>query len=135
MANLDGSPGALFEELRAIMVRLRSPDGCPWDREQKMEDLARYIREEADEVAAAIESGDPGHMAEELGDLLFNIIFATRLGEEEESFDMVQVITGIRDKLIRRHPHVYGDAHASNPEEVLEHWHRVKAEEKAKRNG
>ena len=65
------------------MVRLRSPDGCPWDREQKMEDLARYIREEAAEVVAAIKSGDAGHTAEELGDLLFNIIFAARLGEEE----------------------------------------------------
>ena len=130
MTEPPSSPEALFGELRALMVRLRSPDGCPWDREQTMADLARYIKEEADEVVEAVAEGRPEAIAEELGDLLFNIIFATRLGEEAGAFDMNEVITGIRDKMVRRHPHVFGDAKADTPEEVLEHWNRVKAAEK-----
>jgi len=99
-----------------------------------MADLARYIKEEADEVVEAVAGGRPEDIAEELGDLLFNIIFATRLGEESGAFDMNQVITGIRDKMVRRHPHVFGDAKADTPEEVLVHWNRVKAAEKAGKN-
>ena len=112
------------------MARLRAPDGCPWDREQTMEDLGRYIREEADEVVDAIERGDPDHVRDELGDLLFNIIHAARIGEERGQFTVTEVIEGARDKIIRRHPHVFGDAEARTKEEVLEHWNRIKAEEK-----
>jgi len=112
------------------MARLRGGEGCPWDREQKMEDLARYIREEAEEVAQAIASGGRAEVAEELGDLLFNVIFAARIAEEEGSFDLGAVLTGIRDKIVRRHPHVFGGATASTPEEVLLHWNRVKEEER-----
>ncbi len=126
------SPEELFGELRVIMDRLRSPDGCPWDKEQGLSDLGRYIVEEAEEAAEAIRKGDPEHVAEELGDLMFNIIFAARIGEEEGTFDMAQVLSGIRDKMVRRHPHVFGDAEASTPEEVLVHWNRAKAQEKRK---
>jgi len=123
----------LFRELVEIMARLRSENGCPWDREQKMEDLGRYIREEADEVVAAIAEGDLDHVAEELGDLLFNILHAARIGEEDGAFDLTTVLRGVRDKIVRRHPHVFGDATATTTEEVLEHWERVKGEEKRDR--
>jgi len=115
------------------MARLRGPGGYPWDREQTLKDLGRYIREEADEVAKAIEAGDRTHVCEELGDLLFNVIHAARIAEEEGAFDIRQVIEGARDKIVRRHPHVFGDAKATTTEEVLAHWERVKAEEKRAR--
>ena len=126
-------PESVFRELVEIMARLRAPDGCPWDREQTMEDLGRYIREEADEVKQAVEQGDRAHIAEELGDLLFNILHAARIAEEEGAFDLRQVLVGVRDKIVRRHPHVFGDAEANTTEEVLEHWERVKAEERQQR--
>ncbi len=123
-------PGEAFRELVLIMARLRGPGGCPWDREQTLKDLARYLREEADETAKAIESGDMAHVREELGDLLFNLIHAARIAEEAGAFDIRQVVEGARDKIVRRHPHVFGDAKATTKEEVLAHWERVKREEK-----
>ena len=99
-----------------------------------MEDLGRYIREEADEVGAAVTEGDREHIAEELGDLLFNILHAARIGEEEGAFTLETVLRGVRDKIIRRHPHVFGDAKATTTEEGLAHWERVKGEEKRDRN-
>jgi len=120
-----------FVELVEIMARLRGPDGCPWDREQTLPDLARYIVEEAAEVAEAVDEGRGADaVAEELGDLLFNILHAARIGEETGAFTLERVLTGIRDKIVRRHPHVFGDATAETTEEVLAHWNRVKAEEK-----
>ena len=128
-------PESVFRELLDIMARLRGPDGCPWDKEQEMADLGRYVREEAEEVAEAIESGDRALIAEELGDLLFNILHAARIGEEEGAFDIGTVLAGVRDKIVRRHPHVFGDAEAKTTAEVLEHWERVKAAERdARRN-
>jgi len=128
-------PGSGFPELVSIMERLRAPDGCPWDREQRLPDLAQYIREEAAEVAEAIEGGDPDAVREELGDLLFNIVHAARIGEEQGAFSIDDVIRGARDKIIRRHPHVFGDAKATSIDEVLEHWNRVKREEREDRQG
>jgi MazG family protein len=124
---------AAFDELVAIMARLRAPDGCPWDREQTIVDLGRYLREEADEVVEAISGGDPRAIGEELGDLLFNLLHAARIGEEQGWFDIAAVIAGARDKVVRRHPHVFGDAEARTTDEVLAHWNRVKAEEKRAR--
>ncbi len=132
-----------FVELAEIMARLRAPDGCPWDRKQTMPDLARYIREEADEASAAIEAAkgaDPGGaaaaaIAEELGDVLFNLIHAARIAEEAGWFDLGDVVRGARDKIVRRHPHVFGDAKAETLDEVHEHWNRIKAEEKRARDG
>jgi MazG family protein len=125
--------GEAFRELVEIMARLRAPGGCPWDREQKLTDLARYLKEEAEETAKAIEGGDMAHVKEELGDLLFNLIHAAKIAEEQGAFDIRQVIEGARDKIVRRHPHVFGDAKATTKEEVLAHWERVKAEEKRSR--
>jgi len=122
-----------FRELVDIMARLRGPDGCPWDREQTLSDLARFLREEAEEVADAIEGGDPRSVAAELGDLLFNLVHAARIAEERGEFDIWDVIRGARDKIVRRHPHVFGDATATTTDEVLAHWNRVKAEEQKAR--
>ncbi len=122
--------GSVFDELTQIMARLRAPDGCPWDREQTMADLGRYIHEEATEVVEAIESGEMSHIQEELGDLLFNIIHAACIADERGEFTIRGVIEGARDKIIRRHPHVFGDETAKTKEEVLEHWNRVKSAEK-----
>jgi uncharacterized protein YabN with tetrapyrrole methylase and pyrophosphatase domain len=99
-----------------------------------MADLARYVREEAQELADAVEGGDKEAIAEELGDLLFNAVHLARIAEEEGAFDMRRVLEAVRDKIVRRHPHVFGDAKAATTEEVLEHWNRVKAEEKRRRN-
>ncbi len=128
-------PDLPFGELVAIMARLRAPDGCPWDREQKAEDLARYLREEAEEVAEAVASGNPRAVCEELGDLLFNLVHLARIAEERGEFAIGDVIEGAREKLVRRHPHVFGGGKAATTEEVLAHWNRVKAEEKEARKG
>jgi len=126
-------PDDPFRELVEIMARLRADDGCPWDREQRLPDLAEYIREEAEELATAVEQEDLRAVREELGDILFNLLHAARIAEELGAFDIRQVIEGARDKIVRRHPHVFGDAKASTTEEVLAHWNRVKAEERKAR--
>jgi len=119
-----------FEELVRIMERLRGEDGCPWDRAQTLNDLPDHLQSELDEVNEAIRNGDMANLAEELGDLLFNIVFVTEIARVEGWFTMKDVLEGIRDKIVRRHPHVFGDAEASTPEEVLVHWNRIKREEK-----
>jgi MazG family protein len=119
-----------FEELVQIMERLRAEDGCPWDRAQTLDDLPGHLQNELDEVKAAVRERDTANLAEELGDLLFNVVFVTEIARGEGWFTMRDVLVGIRDKIVRRHPHVFGDAEASTPEEVLAHWNRVKREEK-----
>src|SRR2546422_6074903 len=113
------SPGVLFDRLLDIMKRLRAPDGCPWDREQTRESLKPYLIEEAYEVLEAIESGAPGPLREELGDLLFQVIFHARLGDELGEFTMDDVLRHLIDKMIGRHPHVFGDASVATPKEAL----------------
>ncbi|MHC4548048.1 MAG: MazG nucleotide pyrophosphohydrolase domain-containing protein [Planctomycetota bacterium] len=126
-------PEEPFRQLVEIMARLRSEDGCPWDREQRLTDLGRYIRDEADELVEAIERGDMRAVAEELGDVMFNLLHAARIAEEQGAFDLRLVLEQARDKIVRRHPHVFGDAEASTTDEVLAHWNRVKdAERKAR---
>lgn len=120
-----------FEALVAIMDRLRGPEGCPWDREQDYDSLRRYLLEECYEVAEALDRGSATALKEELGDLLFQIVFLSRLAQEDGTFTMEDVIRGIAEKLIRRHPHVFGTATADTPEEVEEHWERIKRDEKA----
>jgi MazG family protein len=127
-------PESVFRELLALIALLRSGKGCPWDRQQTMADIARYLEEEAREVKEAVAGGDPQAIAEELGDLLFNAVHLARIAEEEGSFDMRRVLEVARDKIVRRHPHVFGDAKAETTEDVLAHWNRVKAEEKRRRN-
>ena len=116
--------------LVAIMERLRSPDGCPWDREQTAASLSPYIIEEAYEVVAAIDSGDWDHIKEELGDLLFQVVFLSRLAEENSSFDISDVIKSSSEKMVRRHPHVFADEKADTSGEVLTRWAQIKEEEK-----
>lgn len=119
-----------FETLVKIMDRLREPDGCPWDREQDYETLRSYLIEECYEVADALDRGDRRDLREELGDLLFQIVFLSRLAKEEGHFVAADVVRGIAEKMIRRHPHVFGDATADTPEEVLRNWEEIKRQEK-----
>jgi tetrapyrrole methylase family protein/MazG family protein len=119
---------AKFWELLAIIVRLRSPDGCPWDRVQKKGDIGRYLIEEAYEVLEALEGFSPENLQEELGDLLFQILFLARMAEEAGEFNIADVLGEINAKMIRRHPHVFGDATVAGVEEVRANWERIKAE-------
>ena len=119
-----------FETLVKIMDRLREPDGCPWDREQDYESLRSYLIEECYEVADALDRDDRGALREELGDLLFQIVFLSRLAKEEGNFVAADVVRGIAEKMIRRHPHVFGDATADTPEEVLRQWDEIKKRER-----
>jgi len=127
-----GTPAGLgrkFERMAEIMAELRAPGGCPWDLEQTPETLARHLLEEAYESVEAIETGDWAHLEEELGDLLLQIVFQSRIAEESGRFDLSDVVDGIKDKLERRHPHIFGDAEATTPEQVSVNWDRIKREE------
>ena len=126
-------PGSRLLDLVAVMDRLRSPGGCPWDAEQTHESLVKYLIEEAHEAAEAIHSGDRGHMVEELGDVLLQVAFQSRVGEEhpEHPFDIDDVAGAIVEKLLRRHPHVFADGTATTPDEVEGEWERIKAQERA----
>jgi XTP/dITP diphosphohydrolase/tetrapyrrole methylase family protein/MazG family protein/ATP diphosphatase len=123
-----------FGELLSIMERLRGPGGCPWDREQTMTDLRPYIVEEAYELTDAITRGDAAGVREESGDLLLQIVFlasiASASGNETERFDIRDVIRTICDKLIRRHPHVFGDVKADGSAQVIRNWEQIKQEER-----
>src|SRR5262245_31355257 len=121
--------GENFRELVAIMQRLLAPDGCPWDREQSLDTLKPYLIEEAYEVLDAIEAGDPADHCEELGDLLFQIVFQAELRAVEGRFGIEDVVAAIATKMVRRHPHVFGDLKVSGSSEVLANWGRWKAEE------
>ena len=127
-------PGARLLDVVAAMDRLRSPGGCPWDAEQTHESLAGYLIEEAYETVDAIESGDLGHLAEELGDVLLQVAFHARVAEDAERpadrFDIDDVAGHLVAKLVRRHPHVFADGDASSPDEVEQAWEQIKAEEK-----
>ena len=124
--------GEKFETLARVMAKLRSPDGCPWDLEQTAEKLSRHMLEEAYETVEAIDSGDWSHVAEELGDLLLQIVFQSQIAEEEERFDLGTVVDGITEKLERRHPHIFGEAFADTPEAVTANWERIKREQEGK---
>src|SRR5215471_5350966 len=123
--------GAKFEKLIEIMATLRGPDGCPWDKEQDFNSLKPMLVEEVYEVLEAIENQDLDGLAEELGDLLLHVVFHAHLGKEAGQFDINTVVDKISDKLVRRHPHVFGNESASTPEEVIKNWEAIKAQEKA----
>src|SRR5256884_3484799 len=123
-------PGKAVGRLLDIMDRLRDPGGCPWDREQTLRTLTPYLLEEAHELIEAIEAGDVAHHKEELGDLLFQVVFQSRIAREEGKFDFAQVCDAISDKLTRRHPHVFGDVAVSGSREVVKNWERIKADER-----
>jgi tetrapyrrole methylase family protein/MazG family protein len=119
-----------FADLVAIMARLRRKDGCPWDRRQTKEDLKPFLIEETYEILEALDRGDDQGLKEELGDLLFHIIFMARIAEEEGAFDIDDVISGIAEKMRRRHPHVFGGSEVADAHEVEVNWARLKAAEK-----
>src|SRR5438552_2249671 len=123
-------PGEWFEKLVAVQARLRAPNGCPWDREQTHESLRTYLIEEAYEVLEALESGNDAKFAEEMGDLLLQIVFHSQIAREEGRFTVAEVIREIHDKMIRRHPHVFGETRAKDSAEVLRNWEQIKAEER-----
>jgi MazG family protein len=124
------SAGVWFEKLVAVQKRLRAPQGCPWDREQTHATLRPYLIEEAYEVIDALESGDDAKFAEEMGDLLLQVVFHSEIAREQQRFSVADVVREIHDKMVRRHPHVFGKARARNSAEVLQNWERIKAEER-----
>src|SRR5437016_11570484 len=124
------TPGQWFDKLVAVQARLRAPNGCPWDREQTHQSLRTYLIEEAYEVLEALESGNDAKFAEEMGDLLLQTVFHSQIAREEGRFTVAEVIREIHDKMIRRHPHVFGKTHAKDSAEVLRNWEQMKAEER-----
>ena len=122
--------GTSFEAFQEIVAALRAPDGCPWDREQTHESLRSHLLEEAYETLAALDSGDPLKMAEEFGDLLLQIVLNAQIGSEDGEFSMADVLKGIHDKIIRRHPHVFGDVEVDGVSGVLQNWEKLKAAER-----
>jgi len=119
-----------FSTLVYILKRLRGPGGCPWDREQDHKSLRPFVLEEAYEVVEAIESEDMSELKEELGDLLLQVVLHSQIANENDEFDVSQVIHAICDKMIRRHPHVFGDETAKDAKEVLSNWNAIKKAEK-----
>ncbi len=123
--------GARFERLVRLIAKLRAPGGCPWDREQTHQTLKPMTLEEAYEVLEAIDAGDPEELRSELGDLLLQVVFHADMAQESGTFDVDGVVAAITDKMVRRHPHVFGEDDASTPAEVLRNWEALKAAERA----
>jgi len=119
-----------FEALNNLIIRLRGENGCPWDRKQTPSTMGRYMLEEVYELLEAVESGNPDEICEELGDVFFHIIFIARLFQEKKSFDIEDVAGKITEKMMHRHPHVFGNDTVSSAEEVRERWHKIKMKEK-----
>jgi MazG family protein len=130
--DLDPSAEAMAR-LLDLMARLRAPDGCPWDREQTPATLKPQLLEECYEVLEAIDSGSPGHLTEELGDLLLHVVFQAQIAREAGDFTFADVANGIADKLVRRHPHVFGEAKVADAGSVVTLWHQLKKAEKPER--
>ena len=126
----DRAAGKWFEKLVALQARLRGPQGCPWDREQSHASLRKYLIEETYEVLDAMESGDPRKFSSELGDLLLQVVFHAILAEESGSFTMSDIIESVHSKMVRRHPHVFGDVEAGTSAAVLKNWEQIKAQER-----
>ncbi len=127
----DKLAGRWFAKLVALQARLRAPNGCPWDREQTHQSLRKFLIEETYEVLDAMDSGDPRKFSSELGDLLLQVVFHANLAEASGRFTISDVIESVHEKMIRRHPHVFGNAKASTPAAVLKNWERIKADERA----
>jgi tetrapyrrole methylase family protein/MazG family protein/ATP diphosphatase len=120
---------ASLKNLEDLVRALRGPEGCPWDRAQKIPDMKQYLLEECYEVLDAIDRSAPAKLQEELGDLLFHIVFIAQMAEEAGDFRMEDVLQMIHDKMVRRHPHVFGSATAEDPEAVRKNWWKIKQEE------
>ena len=122
--------GSSFEAFQEVIAHLRAADGCPWDRKQTHNSLRPYLLEETYETLAALDLGDPVKVAQELGDLLLQIVLHAQIGMEEGTFRMPDVLYGIHEKIVRRHPHVFGDVEVGDETGVLINWERLKAEER-----
>jgi len=127
------TPGSAFTRLIEIVARLRAPGGCPWDREQTHATLRTHLLEETYETLDAIDEGDDAHLREELGDLLMQPVMHAQIAEEENRFNIVDVLDEISDKLVRRHPHVFGEITVSDSGEVLRNWDAIKKQEAGSR--
>jgi MazG family protein len=125
--------GERFERAVAIMERLRAPGGCPWDREQTFDSIKPYTLEETYEVLEAIDNRDWKELTGELGDLLLQVLFYSQMAKEQGTFSIDEVLDGLSDKLVARHPHVFGDVEATTSSDVLRNWEAIKAQEKKKR--
>jgi tetrapyrrole methylase family protein/MazG family protein len=130
MDSQDSQDLGTYQALEKVVARLLGPGGCPWDREQTHQSLKRNLLEECYELMEAIDSGDQKHMAEELGDILVQVAFHIQLAREEGSFGPQEVFTSINEKLIRRHPHIFGDVEAHTAEEVKANWEDIKQKER-----
>ncbi len=124
-----GTGKASFEDLVEIMMTLRGPEGCPWDREQTHTSIKRHLIEECYEVIDAIDRGEPKYLAEELGDVLLQVVFHSEIARQEGDFDISDVLEGIVKKLLGRHPHIFGDEEAKTADEVIVHWEDAKLRE------
>ena len=125
--------GTSFESFAEIVAHLRAPDGCPWDKEQTHQSLRTHLLEESYEALSAMDENDNDGMREEFGDLLLQIVLNSQIGSETESFSMTTVIKGICDKIVRRHPHVFGDVELSDVNGVLQNWEKLKEKERSGR--
>lgn len=123
-----------FNDLLDIIATLRSENGCPWDREQTFESLKKCLSDETEEVLQAVDKGDMDNLCEELGDVLLNLAMYSQIAGEQGAFTIQDVIDGVCRKMIRRHPHVFGDAKAGTPEEGLAMWNEIKRQEKEARD-
>ncbi len=128
------SKRADIQKLVDLVERLRGPDGCPWDREQTRETLKPMLIEEAYEVLDALDSHDPKELREELGDLLFQVLFHARIADEKGEFHLADIIDRLHEKMVRRHPHVFGNADLKTAQDVLRNWEDIKADEKGTRS-
>ena len=126
------SESELLLQLQQILRRLRSPEGCLWDRQQGTSDIGKYLLEEAYEVIEAIDAGDLKSLQEELGDLLFQILFLSRIAEETGEFTLSDVMSGVAEKMIRRHPHVFDNLEVADVETIKANWKRIKEEKEGK---
>ncbi len=132
MSNVKANKKPAINELQAIIAQLRGVDGCPWDRKQTPASLTPYIIEEAYELVDAIQGGDPDEICEELGDLLLQVVLQAQIAGETGLFNFNDIAQGITDKIIRRHPHVFGEETATDEEEALQHWERIKADKEGR---
>ncbi|MCL2484737.1 MAG: MazG family protein [Endomicrobia bacterium] len=120
-----------FEKLVDIMAKLRSKNGCMWDKKQTHESLVKYLISESKELKSAVRNKDVENLEEELGDILLQVVFHAQIAKENKTFDIAAVINGLNKKLIRRHPHIFSNYKVKNTKDIIEMWKKIKAKEKA----
>lgn len=133
LKNTTDAPHYSYEDFLDIIAKLRAPGGCPWDMEQTHESLKKCLIEESGEVIEAIDNNDDENLCEELGDLLLQVVMHAQIATEEGRFTMDDVVQGVSEKMVRRHPHVFGDAKVTSVEEGLNLWNTIKKQEKERK--